>query len=153
IEQIRRALALAQEGRGQLVAIVGEPGVGKSRLVYEFTHSHRTQDWLVLEAGSPSHRQATDYLPLHPLLHTYFKVNGRESHREIREKVTGQLLPLDRALEPTLPVLLALLDVPVEDAPWQALDPAQRRLRTLDAVRRLLLRESQNQPLLLVFED
>jgi ABC transporter substrate binding protein/AAA ATPase domain len=42
IEQIRRALALAHEGRGQLVAVVGEPGVGKSRLVYEFTHSHRT---------------------------------------------------------------------------------------------------------------
>ena len=49
--------------------------------------------------------------------------------------------------------LLALLDVPVEDAAWQALDPPQRRQRTLDAVKRLLLRESQEQPLLLVFED
>src|SRR5262245_10168841 len=153
IEQIRRALALAQEGRGQLVAIVGEPGVGKSRLVYEFTHSHRTQDWLVLEAGSLSYGKATSYLPVIDLLRAYFKVNERESHREIREKVTGKLLTLDRALEPTLPALLALLDVPVEDAPWQALDPAQRRQRTLDAVRRLLLRESQNQPLLVVFED
>jgi class 3 adenylate cyclase/tetratricopeptide (TPR) repeat protein len=153
IEQIRRALALGREGRGQLVAIVGEPGVGKSRLVYEFTHSHRTQDWLVLEAGSLSYGKATSYLPVIDLLQAYFKVNERESHREIREKVTGKLLTLDRALEPTLPALLALLDVPVEDAPWQALDPAQRRQRTLDAVRRLLLRESQNQPLLVVFED
>src|SRR5262245_56766636 len=153
IGQIRRALALAQEGRGQLVAIVGEPGVGKSRLVYEFTHSHRAQDWLVLEAGSLSYGKATSYLPVIDLLQAYFKVNERESHREIREKVTGKLLTLDRALEPTLPALLALLDVPVEDAPWQALDPAQRRQRTLDAVRRLLLRESQNQPFLVVFED
>src|SRR5262245_46308363 len=55
IEQIRRALDLARAGRGQLVAIVGEPGVGKSRLVYEFTHSHRVQDWLLLEAGSLSY--------------------------------------------------------------------------------------------------
>src|SRR4030095_585948 len=77
----------------------------------------------------------------------------RETHREIREKVTGKLITLDRALEPTLPALLALLDVQVEDASWQALDPAQRRQRTLNAVKNLLLRESQNQPLLVVFED
>ena len=153
IEQIRRALALAHDGHGQLVAVVGEPGVGKSRLVYEFTHSHRTQDWLILEAGSVSYGKATSYLPVIDLLKAYFKVHDRETHREIREKVTGKLLTLDRTLEPTLPALLALLDVPVEDAQWQALDPAQRRQRTLDAVKRLLLRESQGQPLLVVFED
>jgi class 3 adenylate cyclase/tetratricopeptide (TPR) repeat protein len=153
LEQIRRALALAHDGRGQLVALVGEAGVGKSRLVYEFTHSHRTQDWLILEAGSLSYGKATSYLPVIDLLRAYFKVTQRESHREIREKVTGKLLTLDRALEPTLPALLTLLDVPVDDASWQALDPAQRRQRTLDAIRRLLLRESQSQPLLIVFED
>ena len=153
IEQMRRALALAQDGRGQLVAVVGEPGVGKSRLVYEFTHSHRTQEWLILEAGSLSYGKATSYLPVIDLLKAYFKVQDRETHREIREKVTGKLLTLDRALEPTLPALLALLDVPVEDASWQALDPAQRRQRTLDAVRSLLLRETRHQPLLVVFED
>jgi len=130
IEQLRRALALAHDGRGQLIAVVGEPGVGKSRLVYEFTHSHRTQDWLILEAGSVSYGKATSYLPVIDLLKSYFKVHDRETHREIREKVTGKLLTLDRTLEPTLPALLALLDVPVEDAHWQSLDPAQRRQRT-----------------------
>ena len=120
IEQLHRALALAQDGRGQLVAVVGEPGVGKSRLVYEFTHSHRTQDWLILEAGSVSYGKATSYLPVIDLLKVYFKVHDRETHREIREKVTGKLLTLDRTLEPILPALLALLDVPVEDAQWQA---------------------------------
>jgi class 3 adenylate cyclase len=153
IEQLRRTLALAHDGHGQLVAIVGEPGVGKSRLVYEFTHSHRTQDWLILEAGSVSYGKATSYLPVIDLLKAYFKVHDRETHREIREKVTGKLLTLDRALEPTLPAVLALLDVPVDDAHWQGLDPGQRRQRTLDAVKRLLLRESHNQPVLLVFED
>jgi class 3 adenylate cyclase len=98
IEQIRRALALAHDGRGQLVALVGEPGVGKSRLVYEFTHSHRTQDWLILEAGSVSYGKATSYLPVIDLLKGYFKVHDRETHREIREKVTGKLLTLDRTL-------------------------------------------------------
>ena len=71
----------------------------------------------------------------------------------IREKVAGKLLMLDRALESALPALLALLDVPVEDPAWDALDPGQRRRATLDAVKRVLLRESQEQPLLLVFED
>src|SRR5437667_1553880 len=108
IEQIRRALDLARAGRGQLVVIVGEPGVGKSRLVYEFTHSHRTQDWLVLEASSVSYGKATGYVPVIHLLKVYFKVDDRETHREIREKVTGKLLTLDRTLEPILPALLAL---------------------------------------------
>ena len=72
------------------------------------------------------------------LLKGYFKIQDRDDLREIREKVTGKLLTLDRALEPTLPALLALLDVPVDDAAWQALDPGQRRQRTLDAVKRLL---------------
>ncbi len=153
IEQIRRALSLAHEGHGQLVTVVGEPGVGKSRLVYEFTHSHRTHDWLILEAGSVSYGRATSYLPVIDLLKAYFKVQDRQTHREIREKVTGKLLTLDRTLEPIRPAMLALLDVPVEDAQWEALDPAQRRQRTLDAVKHLLLRESRGQPLLLVFED
>jgi class 3 adenylate cyclase/tetratricopeptide (TPR) repeat protein len=153
IEQLRRALGLAHDGHGQLVAIVGEPGVGKSRLVYEFTHSHRTQDWFILEAGSVSYGKATSSLPVIDLLKAYFKVHDRETHREIREKVTGKLLTLDRSLESILPAVLALLDVPVDDAHWQGLDPGQRRQRTLDAVKHLLLRESQNQPLLVVFED
>jgi class 3 adenylate cyclase/tetratricopeptide (TPR) repeat protein len=153
VEQLRRAQQLASEGHGQVAAIVGEAGVGKSRLVYEFIHSHRLHGWLVLEAASVSYGKATSYLPVIDLLKGYFKIQDRDDLREIREKVTGKLLTLDRALEPTLPALLALLDVPGDDAAWQALDPGQRRHRTLDAVKRLLLRESREQPLLLIFED
>ncbi len=63
VEQLRRALDQAREGHGQVVAVAGEPGVGKSRLFYEFTHSHRTPGWLVHESGSASYGQATSYLP------------------------------------------------------------------------------------------
>jgi predicted ATPase len=136
-----------------LVATVGEPGVGKSRLFHEFSHSHRVQDWLILQSGSVSYGKATSYLPVVDLLKDYFKVHDREAHREVREKVTGKLLTLDRALEPMLPALLALLDVPVEDPQWEALDPPQRRQRTLEALKLLLLRESQLQPLLVIVED
>jgi class 3 adenylate cyclase/tetratricopeptide (TPR) repeat protein len=153
IEHLRRVLGQAGAGHGQVVAIVGEAGVGKSRLVYEFTHSHRARDWLILEASSVSYGKATSYLPVIDLLKGYFKIGDRDDHREMRAKVLGRVLGLDRALEPLLPPLLALLDVPVEDPAWQALDPPQRRQRTLDAVKRLLLRESQAQPLLVVFED
>src|SRR5713226_7027786 len=153
LEQLRRAQQLAANGHGQIAAIVGEAGVGKSRLVYEFTHSHRLQDWQVLESASVSYGKATSYLPVIDLLKGYFKIQDRDDLREIREKVTGKLLTLDEALKPTLPALLALLDVPIDDGSWQKLDPAQRRQRTLDAVRRLLLREAREQPLLLVFED
>jgi len=153
MEQLRHVLEQAGQGRGQVAAIVGEPGVGKSRLVFELTHSHRVAGWLLLEAGSVSYGKATSYLPVITLLKGYFRIGDRDTYRDIREKMTGKLLTLDRALEPTLPALLALLDVPVDDPQWQALDPPRRRQRTLEAVKRLLLRETQLQPLLVVFED
>jgi len=152
LEQLRRALDQARQGRGQVAAIVGEPGVGKSRLVFELTHSHRVEGWLVLEAGSMSYGKATSFLPVIELLKGYFHIGDRDTPRDIREKVAGKILTLDRALEATLPALLALLDVG-DDPQWQALDAPQRQQRTLDAVKRLLLREAQGQPLLVVFED
>jgi class 3 adenylate cyclase/tetratricopeptide (TPR) repeat protein len=153
ITQLRRALEQARHGRGQVAAVVGEPGVGKSRLLFELTHSHRVDDWLVFEADSVSYGKATSYLPLIDLLKGYFRIGDRDTSRDIREKVTGKIMTLDRGLEPALPALLSLLDVPVEDPPWTALDPAQRRGRTLEAVKRMLLREAQAQPILVVFED
>jgi len=153
LEQLRQALGRAAAGHGQVVAIVGEPGVGKSRLVWEVTHSHRTHGWLIVQAGSVSYGKATAYLPVIDLLKDYFQVDERDEHRKIREKVTGKLLTLDETLKPTMPALLALLDVPVEEPEWQALHPSHRRQRTLDGIKRLLLRESQAQPVLVVFED
>jgi tetratricopeptide (TPR) repeat protein len=153
LEQLGQALERATAGHGQTVAIVGEAGVGKSRLVWEVTHSHRTHGWLVLESGSVSYGKATPYLPVIHLLKAYCRIQERDDPRAIRERVAGKLLMLDRALEPLLTPLLALLDVPVEDAAWEALDPPQRRERMLEGVKRLLLRESQVQPVLVVFED
>ena len=152
-EQLRKALEQARADHGQVVGVVGEPGLGKSRLFFEFIHSHRTQGWLILESRSVSYGKATPYLPVIDLLKAYFKIQDRDDQREITEKITGKLLTLDKSLEPTLPAFLALLDVPVDDPMWRALDPSQRRQQTLGAVKRLLLRESQAQPLILLFED
>ena len=150
---LNRALETARAGRGQVVALVGEPGVGKSRLFWEFIHSHRTHGWLVLEGGTASYGKSSVYLPVIDLLKSYFQIEARDEQRRIVEKVTGKIFSLDRALEPGLPAFLTLLDVPVDDPKWQALDPPARRQRTLDAIKRLLIRESQVQPLSLALED
>lgn len=150
---IHAALATALSGKGQLIGLVGEPGVGKSRLVWEITHSHRTRNWAVLESSSVSYGKATSWRPMIDLLKAYCRIEPLDDARAIREKLTGKLLALDRKMEADLPALLALLDVPVDDASWQEFDPPKRRRQTIDALRRLLLRESIEQPLLLVFED
>jgi class 3 adenylate cyclase/predicted ATPase len=153
MERVRAALERAAAGHGQVVAIVGEPGVGKSRLVWEIVRSHRAHGWLTIQGASVSYGRATLHLPLVSLLKGYFRIQDRDDQREIREKVIGKLIALDEALKDTLPALLGLLDVHVEDPAWHGLEPPQRRQLTLDAIRRLVLRESQVQPLLMVFED
>jgi class 3 adenylate cyclase/tetratricopeptide (TPR) repeat protein len=153
LEQLRNALDRASQGHGQVVAVVSEPGVGKSRLFWELTHSNRVHDWLILQSASAFYGKATAYLPVIELLHGYFEIESRDDPRRIREKVTGKALKFAPALGPVVPALLALLDAPVDDASWHALDPRQRRQLTLDAVKRLLLGESEVQPLVLVFED
>jgi class 3 adenylate cyclase/tetratricopeptide (TPR) repeat protein len=153
IAALALALAQADAGHGQVVAAVGEAGVGKSRLLYEFVHSHRTQGWLVLEAASVSYGKATPYFPIVDLLKRYVHVEDGDEPRTVRAKVTGHLLTLDEALQETIPALLALLDALPADSPFLNLDPPQRRQRTLTALKRVLLREAQVQPLVLVFED
>src|SRR5712692_10111216 len=117
-EAIRQALAQAGAGHGQVVAAVGEAGVGKSRLVYEFAHSHHTQGWRVLESTSVSYGKATPYFPVLELLKRYVHVEDADEPRTIRAKVAGQLLTLDEALQDTIPALLALLNVLPDDHPF-----------------------------------
>jgi class 3 adenylate cyclase/tetratricopeptide (TPR) repeat protein/ABC-type thiamine transport system ATPase subunit len=150
---LRQALERAEAGHGQVVAVVGEAGVGKSRLLYEFVHSHHTPGWLILESASVSYGQATPYVPVMDLLKRYAHVEAHDDLRTIRAKVTGQVVTLDAALQDTGPALLSLLDALPDDSPFLQRDPLQRRQRTLSALKRVLLRESQVQPVLLVFED
>jgi len=153
LDHLQKALEQADKGHGQVVAVVGEPAVGKSRLFFEFTHSHRTHGRLVLETGSVSYSRTTPFLPVIDFLTAYFQIEARDGPRKIREKISGKLVTLDESLMPTAPAFFVLLGVPVNDAQWQALGPTQHRQRTFDACKRLLLRESQIQPLVLVFED
>ena len=150
---LHQALEHAGAGHGQVVAVIGEPGVGKTRLLYELTRFHRIHSWLILEGSAVSYGKATPYLLIRDLLKVYFQIDDRDEGGKIRDKVASKLVTLDTALGPVLPAFLSLLEMPVEDPSWQALDPTQRRQRLMDAATHLLLRESQVQPLCLMVEN
>ena len=153
IDAMKAAAEQAKAGNGQIVAAMAEAGVGKSRLFFEFKATSQS-GWLVLEAFSVSHGKATAYLPLIDLLHVYFRITPDEDARMRREKVAGKVAMLDRSLEDeTLPHLFALLGIVEGEDPFAQMDAQVRRRRTQDAVKRILLRESLNQPLMLIFED
>src|SRR5262249_49271760 len=149
---LQRALEQAKAGHGQIVGTMGEPGLGKSRLVYEFKLTSQS-GCLVLEADSVSHGKATAYLPVLELLKSYFDIQASDDERKRREKVGGKVLMLDRSLEDTLPYLFSLLGIEEPTSALPQMDPQIRRRRTFEALKRLLLRESLNQPLMLIFED
>src|SRR5437867_2316962 len=131
---------------------MGEPGVGKSRLFCEFRLTSHS-GCLVLEASSVSYGKASPYLPLLDLLKSYFQLHPQDDERQRKEKITGKVLILDRSLEDTLPYLFALLGIDDSSTSLQHMDPQIRRRRIFEALKRLFLRESLNQPLILLLED
>ncbi|MBI3798654.1 MAG: AAA family ATPase [Deltaproteobacteria bacterium] len=150
--QLRLAFEQAKAGQGQIVGVMGEPGLGKSRLFYEFKLTSQSGG-LVLEAYSVSHGKAAPYLPLIELLKTYFQIQLQDDERQRKEKIAGKVLILDRSLEDILPYLFALFGIEDPYSPLQQMDAQIRRRRTFEAVKKLFLRESLNQPLMLIFED
>lgn len=149
---LQRALESSKAGHGQIVGVMGEPGVGKSRLFYEFKLLSQ-RGCLTLETFSVSHGKAYPYLPLIDLLKNYFQLTNQDDERRRREKITGKVLTLDRSLEDVVPYLSFLLGIAEPTSSLQQMDPQIRRKRILEAIKRLLLRESLNQPLVIIFED
>ncbi|HEV8475042.1 MAG TPA: adenylate/guanylate cyclase domain-containing protein [Methylomirabilota bacterium] len=150
---LKRLLVRARDGLGQLVVLSGEPGVGKSRLVWELTRAPAAADWQMLDAACVSYGTLTPYLPVRNLLMAYFQIEDGDDARRIREKVANRLVTLDTALASAVSPILALGNVPNEDAEWATLEPTVRRQRIFKAVRDLLLTESRRAPLLLVVEN
>ena len=153
IARLRELLERAARGSGQVATIVGEPGMGKSRLVHEFVNAGLAAGWTALETGTISHDTSATYLPIANLMRTWFKIEERDTQTEAAERLRRGVAALDLALAPTLAALAALLDLPPNDLQWLALSPPQQRQRTLDAVKMLVVRESEKQPLIVVVED
>jgi class 3 adenylate cyclase/tetratricopeptide (TPR) repeat protein len=150
--EMKRAAEQAKAKHGQVVAVVADAGVGKSRLFHEFK-ALASAGWKVLETLAVSHGKTSAYLPVIDLLRNYFEIQSGDDEHKRREKICGKVLTLDHALEDTLAYLLGLLGLVEDDDLLAQMDPQVRRRRTLDAVKRIFLRESLNQPLMLVFED
>jgi class 3 adenylate cyclase/tetratricopeptide (TPR) repeat protein len=152
IEAMLAAADRARSGHGQIVAAMAEAGTGKSRLYFEFKAKNQS-GWMVLETFSVSHGKASAYLPIIELLHGYFRITSDDDARARREKIGGKVLMLDRAMEDVLPYLFALLGIVAGEDPLAQIDGQVKKRRTLEAIKRILLRESLNQPLMVIFED
>jgi tetratricopeptide (TPR) repeat protein len=170
IDIFRKLIEQVETGRGQILSMVGEPGMGKSRLVHELTRHQLPPGWLVLEGASVSYGKATPYFPLVELLRRYFAIADADGVESIQARVGECILQLDDALRDTIPPVLELLgslpegagqpestagrqDVAAVIKRFSAMDPQQRRRHTFEALKRILIRESQRQSLLVVFED
>ena len=171
IEAFRRFTAGG--GTGRILALAGDAGMGKSRLVREFVQHHLPPGWKVIQGFSVSYGAATPYLPVVELLRDYFEISAGEEAESVGGKILQKIIALDRQLLDTIPPLSMLLDVlpaakdsndddgrfldypevAAARAKFDALEPRERRAQILDAMRRLLMRESVQQPLLVVFED
>jgi class 3 adenylate cyclase len=152
IATLKHTAEQAKSGHGQIVAAMAEPGVGKSRLFFEFKVISQS-GWMVLETFSVSHGKASAYLPVIDLLRNYFRIASEDDERTRREKVAGKITILDRSLEGTLPYLFSLLGIVEGDDPLAQMDGQIKKRRTLEAIKGIVLRESLNQPLMLIFED
>jgi class 3 adenylate cyclase/tetratricopeptide (TPR) repeat protein len=153
VERMQRALQQAAAGRGQVVAVQGEAGTGKSRLIHEFLQSAQLSDWSVLKTAAAAYRRGTPYLAISSLLRSWCEIPEQASPAEARHRLHATLATLPAGPTNYLPALQSLLEIPVEDADWPALEPAVRRQRMIAAVKDLFLRCAENRPLLLWFED
>ena len=149
---LRYAADQAQSGIGQVVAIVADAGTGKSRLIFEFMADIRSTS-MVLETFSVSHGKTSYCLPLIELLHVYMGIETQDDAHTRRQKVTEKIESLDPELNDVLPYLLGLLSLNGTDDPLLQMDDRTRELRTWDGIKRVLVRESINQPVTLIFED
>jgi class 3 adenylate cyclase/tetratricopeptide (TPR) repeat protein len=153
LRSLERLLERAGAGHGQVVGIAGEAGIGKSRLVWELTRSTRAQGWRLLEAPAVAYAKATPYAPITAMLTSYFQIEAGDDAARIRAKVTGKLLELEPTLHWALPAILSLGNIATEDAEWDGREPSERRRQIFGALTRILLRESERQPVLLVLEN
>ena len=153
LSALRDAAVWADRGAGQVVAVVGEPGVGKSRLLWEFLQSPERQGWNVFRVGAASYEQSMAFLPVRDLLRDYFGLLPSDDVRRRSEKILSTLGTGIERRDRTIAPLLALLDVPVDDDHWHGLDPLQKRELTLDTITGMLVRDSATRPLVLIVED
>ncbi len=150
---LEAALHRAVEGHGQVVGVVGEAGVGKSRLCAQFVERCRAKGTRVLEAHCSVYGKAVSLLPIRELLRDSFGISEQDSDQLAREKIAGRLFLLDEAFRETLPLVFDLLGVPDPDRRGPQIDPEARQRQLFAFVRRLVQAQSEQEPAVLFFDD
>ncbi len=152
-ESLLMSVERALSGRGELIALVGDAGMGKSRLVHELLRVPQVTDWQVVQTSTSPFGSTAAFMPLGILLRSLFGVGEDDSKIAIDAKVREGLSRHDGSTSTLLSAIRFLLNLPIDDPAWAALDPQQRRDRIIEELRGFLLQLAQEQPLLLVFED
>jgi class 3 adenylate cyclase/tetratricopeptide (TPR) repeat protein len=147
------ALHRATEGNGQVVGVIGEAGVGKSRLCLEFVEDRRAKGIRVFEAHCPAHGRTVPLLPLLELLRDLLDVSERDSDQKVREAIAGRLLLLDREFEETLPLVFEFLGVADPEHLAPRMDPEAQQRQLFSFVRRLVAAMSAREPMVLLVDD
>jgi len=143
----------ARSGSGQVVGVVGEAGVGKSRILLEMRRMLPESEFAYLQGSCLHYGGGMPYLPFLDILRTYFDVNEGDGEFLIKKKMSGRVTHLDDKLKGILPPLEDLLSLKAEDEAYLKLDPPARRVKVFEAIRDVLIRESQRQPLVIAIED
>lgn len=152
LRQLRTALEDAAAGSGRSLAIVGAAGLGKSRLIHDFIRN-LSDDWAVLETSCPSQRTSSSYYPISILIRAIFEIDVDDKPEAVIERVKNGLNRMDAGLSGFLPSILSLLDVNADDPDWRKLEPTERRLQTIDAVKSVIHQVARTKPLVVLIED
>jgi class 3 adenylate cyclase/tetratricopeptide (TPR) repeat protein len=152
LDLLETLLAKAKGGHGQIVGLVGEAGVGKSRLLLEFRRLLQGEHVTYLEGRCLSYGQSILYLPLVDILKRYFAIEN-DSDQRIKERVIDGVEQVGLDAAAIAPYLSSLLLGRMDDEMLQEVAPEVRRKQTFEALRALLLASSRSQPLVLVIED
>lgn len=147
------ALENALNGRGQVVGIVGEAGVGKSRLCHEFAQRCKARGMPVYQVAGQAHAKSVPLLPVLQLMRAYFEIGDQDAEQTARERIAGKLLLLDQSFADDLPLMFDFLGVPDAARRPPRMDPEARQRLLLGLTKRLMRAESDRQPSLNVFED
>lgn len=153
IELLATALQRAVDSTPSVIALHGEPGVGKSRLCFEVTRMELTSQFRVIECGASTHEAAAAYSAIAALFRTYFQIASSGSREDLQARVLGGLSDLGIELASERAVVLGLLDIAPDDPQWQELEPERRKNRVFSAARAFLRQICRERPCLLIFED
>ena len=152
MHDLQKAFKRAQSGQGQVVGVVGEAGIGKSRFVFEM-HRRANEPCRYIESRCLQYSSTIPFLPVLEIFRSYFDIGEGESEEGINGKLKTRLEDLDKELIPSLPAFRHLLSLPAGEPLWERLDPKEKRIKTFEAIRNFFIRLSQDTPLILVIDD